>query len=86
MLYPVHDAEGVLNFSQLKERGFWVELEHGELGEQITYPGPFIKTQEGLCRLRCRAPLIGEHNDDVYRREFGLSEEDMRGLAEKGVI
>jgi crotonobetainyl-CoA:carnitine CoA-transferase CaiB-like acyl-CoA transferase len=86
MLYPVHDAEGVLNFRQLKERGFWVQLEHGELGENITYPGPFIKTQEGLCRVRCRAPLIGEHNADIYAHELGLSEEDMRRLSENGVI
>lgn len=86
MVYPVNDARGVLNDPQLRERRFWVELYHSHLAENLTYPGPFIKTSVGLCRIRSRAPLIGEHNTDVYENELGLTGERMSELEAQRVI
>jgi crotonobetainyl-CoA:carnitine CoA-transferase CaiB-like acyl-CoA transferase len=33
-----------------------------------------------------RAPLIGEHNQEIYEKELGLSKEDMAILKANGVI
>jgi crotonobetainyl-CoA:carnitine CoA-transferase CaiB-like acyl-CoA transferase len=74
MVYPVNDARGVLEDPQLKDRGFWVELYHSHLLDSLTYPGPFLKTSGDLCRIRGRAPLIGEHNQEIFQNELGLSE------------
>ena len=86
MVYPVNDAEGVLKNAHLKERGFWVKLEHSHLNDTLTYPGAFIKTQEVFCKVRCRAPLIGEHNGEIYGKGLGLSKERMAALKKACVI
>jgi crotonobetainyl-CoA:carnitine CoA-transferase CaiB-like acyl-CoA transferase len=81
-LYPLFTASDMLNFPQLSIRNFWEKVEHPELGETITYPGAFTKLEEGSCQIRRRAPLIGEHNEEVYVREMGLSKEDLVILKE----
>jgi benzylsuccinate CoA-transferase BbsE subunit len=86
MVYPVNDAEGVLKDPQLRERGFWVQIEHPNLEEVITYPGPFIRTAGDLCQVRGRAPLIGEHNEEIYIQELGLSNDDLAEMKAEKVI
>lgn len=86
MVYPVNDARGVLGDGQLKERKFWVELHHSHLADNLTYPGPFIQTSEAPCRIRGRAPLIGEHNTDIFENELGLSPERLAELQAMHVI
>jgi len=70
MLYPVSTPKDIVESIQLSVRGFWVDLEHPELGTHITYPGAFAKASETPPRLCCRAPLIGEHNQEVYGKEL----------------
>jgi crotonobetainyl-CoA:carnitine CoA-transferase CaiB-like acyl-CoA transferase len=36
--------------------------------------------------VRCGAPRLGEHNDEVYRQLLGLSDEEMSALRAEGVI
>jgi crotonobetainyl-CoA:carnitine CoA-transferase CaiB-like acyl-CoA transferase len=33
-----------------------------------------------------RVPNVGEHNKDIYQGELGLSEDEIKTLAEDGVI
>jgi len=35
---------------------------------------------------RRRAPLIGEHNSEIYSKELGLTQEKLSSLKKKGVI
>jgi crotonobetainyl-CoA:carnitine CoA-transferase CaiB-like acyl-CoA transferase len=86
MVYPVNDAKGVLNDPQLAEREFWLRIEHPHLDDFLLYPGPFIKTEKGLCEVRRRAPMIGEHNDEIYGEELGISKESMTKLKVAEVI
>jgi crotonobetainyl-CoA:carnitine CoA-transferase CaiB-like acyl-CoA transferase len=64
-LCPVNDPSDIMASPQLKYRGFWERLEHSELGTEITYPGAFIKMSQTPLKLYRRAPLIGEHNEEV---------------------
>lgn len=84
--YPVASAEDIMRDPQLKARGFWQEIHHPELGENVTYPGAFGKFSGGFCGIRRRAPLIGEHNAEIYRDELGYSAAEMVMLIESGVI
>lgn len=86
MLYPVNTMADILGDEQLAARHFWVPIEHPELGTTINYPGPFIKASETPCRLRRRAPLIGEHNEEIYIGELGFTGSELTALKEKGVI
>jgi crotonobetainyl-CoA:carnitine CoA-transferase CaiB-like acyl-CoA transferase len=37
-------------------------------------------------KIQRRAPLIGEHNEEVYEKELGLSKEQVTILKANGVI
>lgn len=86
MLLPVYTPRELLEYSQLQERGFWENVEHPELGRTITYPGAFIKCSEASCNITRRAPLIGEHNEEIYAGELGFSKGDLVMLKEAGII
>jgi benzylsuccinate CoA-transferase BbsE subunit len=47
------------------ERGFPVEVEHPELGRSFTFPGVPYRFTATPCEPVRRAPLLGEHQDDV---------------------
>jgi benzylsuccinate CoA-transferase BbsE subunit len=85
-LVPAADSEFILNDDQLISRNFWVELHHTELNDTILYPGPFVALNETPLDLGRRAPTIGEHNEEVYGEELGLSGEILATLKASGVI
>jgi len=85
-LAPVADSEFILNDPQLLSRNFWVELEHREIDEKLIYPGPFATMSETPLDLRRRAPQIGEHNEEIYIEELGLTSEEVRSLRESGIV
>lgn len=68
---------------QLRDRGFFRELDHPVAGRQ-TYPGgPFQMSETGW--VDGRAPLLGEHNEAVFG-ELGLATPDLVALRANGVI
>jgi benzylsuccinate CoA-transferase BbsE subunit len=85
-LYPLADNKDILDNIQLKSRDYWVELEHPELGEKIKYPGAFAKTTGITPRVYRRAPLIGEHNQEVYEKELGIPKDKLIVLKQAKVI
>jgi crotonobetainyl-CoA:carnitine CoA-transferase CaiB-like acyl-CoA transferase len=86
MLYPVCNAKDIRENEQLKARNYWVNIEHSELGTTITYPGAFAKLSETPLTFKKRAPLIGEHNPEIYEQELGLSKSELAVLHQSGVI
>jgi crotonobetainyl-CoA:carnitine CoA-transferase CaiB-like acyl-CoA transferase len=85
-LYPVATAADILTNPQLASRDYWVELEHEEPGKTITYPGSFAKATEAAPAPRRRAPLVGEHNIEIFERELGMSRAQHIMLKQAGVI
>jgi benzylsuccinate CoA-transferase BbsE subunit len=59
----VRPPEALLRDSQLAARGFFVPIEHPELGETLPYPGPPVRLA-GWTVPR-RPPLVGEHTAAV---------------------
>jgi len=86
MMNKVCDSADTFTSAQLKARDFWVNLKHDELGETITYPGVFGKFSLTPLQIERRAPLIGEHNHDIYVKELGLSESEFSELKTQGII
>ena len=61
----------------LEDREFFVSVEHPELGREFTYPGPAAIYNASPWRISRRAPLIGEHNDEILGGELGFSKSDL---------
>ena len=76
----VRAPEALVGDPQLAARGFFVPIEHPDLGRTVPYPGPpFRLTDESRVR---RPPRVGEHNAEVYA-ETGL---DLAALAAEGLV
>jgi len=86
MLAPCNNIEDITKNVQLEARDFWEQVEHPELGETITYPGAPVKMAQTPWRIGCRAPLIGEHNQEIYVDELRLTMEEVGILQANGVI
>jgi len=85
-VYPLNSTAEIASNPQLAARDYWVKLEHPELGVSITYPGPWAKTTEAPPRITRRAPLIGEHNEEIYISEMGYSQHKLSELKRDGII
>jgi crotonobetainyl-CoA:carnitine CoA-transferase CaiB-like acyl-CoA transferase len=82
----VQSPEQVAESPHLAERGYFVELDHPEVG-RLNYPGPgfFIDGVNPVETARA-APRLGEHNTEVYSGELGLSTEELGLLRAARVI
>jgi benzylsuccinate CoA-transferase BbsE subunit len=83
---PVSNSRDICNDHHLKAREFWEPVRHPELDETLSYCGPFTKFSEAPMKIFRRAPLIGEHNEEVYIDELGISREDLVLFKQAGVI
>lgn len=83
--YPVATSQDTMEDEQLKSRDLWKEVEHEDLGVNITYPRFFTKFSTLACDLWRRAPLIGEHNEEIFA-ELGYTREDLLNLKRANVI
>ena len=84
--YPVASVKEIFEDPQHEARRFWQRIEHPELKASMDYPGGFAKFSEGACQIWRRAPLIGEHNEEIYGQEFGMSSAEIAELKKQGVI
>jgi CoA:oxalate CoA-transferase len=81
---PVRNAAEVRAWEQAQSRGFFAEIAHEEVGKQV-YPTAayrFSKTPWS----GSAAPLLGQHNEEVYCERLGYSRRDLARLSASGVI
>jgi crotonobetainyl-CoA:carnitine CoA-transferase CaiB-like acyl-CoA transferase len=82
----VRAPEELLDDPHLHDRGFWKEVEHPELARSFVYPGEAAIYNGSPWRISRRAPLIGEHNTEIFCDELGLSRGELCVLAESNVV
>lgn len=82
---PVMDSDEVLADPHMIERGFVTQVEHQETGSRPMGTVSWAIDGERPSNFR-PAPLLGEHNQYVFCNLLGLSEEEVNGLVESGVI
>ncbi|MFQ5873166.1 MAG: CaiB/BaiF CoA transferase family protein [Dehalococcoidia bacterium] len=81
---PLYTTEDLLSDPHFSARDFWTEVEHPFTGA-IRYPGAPFRMSETPRQARRPAPLLGEHNEEVYGH-IGYSRDDLVRLRERGVI
>ncbi|MBI4312228.1 MAG: CoA transferase [Chloroflexi bacterium] len=85
MFGPVETPADVVHSPQMAARGFFTTAEHPTTGP-VQFPGrPFVMS-ETPWQLRRRAPLLGEHNAEVYGGMLGRSAEELVLLREQRAI
>ncbi len=76
--------EDMLRSEQLLERRFFEEVSHPIVGS-AKYPGVPFRMGEGRHVME-RAPLLGEHNSDIYTGRLGIDSGRLEWLRLNGVI
>jgi len=82
---PILSIADFYNSPQTKAREYFVEVDHPVAGK-ADYPGPPYKWTETPATVRRPAPCLGEHNEEVYCQELGLSTDDLASLTGGGIV
>jgi len=80
----VHTIGDLLDSQHLRARDYFQQIDHPIAGEQ-TYPGPPFRMSAVDWRPE-RAPLLGEHDEELYCDEMGLSQQELARLRAAGVV
>jgi len=81
----INTIDAVVDHPQVRARGSIAESRHPIAGA-TRMVGPPIRLSETAGTIRTPAPLLGEHTDDVLRRQLGLGDEEIQHLRRLGVI
>ncbi len=82
---PVNSAPAVMGDPQIQSREYFVAIERAVVGTHL-YPGPVARMGETPLRADSPAPLLGEHNRQVFREMLAMSDEEIAELERLGVI
>lgn len=80
----VRSTADLFRSAHLRERGFFVEIDHPEAG-RLTYPSAPHRFSATPWRAG-RAPRLGEHNAEVYGGLLGYPKDDVVRLRQSGAI
>jgi crotonobetainyl-CoA:carnitine CoA-transferase CaiB-like acyl-CoA transferase len=83
-LTMVPNPQQLFEMPQHLERDYFSEIEHPAAG-MLTYPGAPFRLSETPWNGG-RAPLLGEHNEQIYCEHLGYGKEYVEGLKKEGVI
>ncbi|MFH0960131.1 MAG: CoA transferase [Pseudomonadota bacterium] len=86
MLCPVNTVKDIFNDPQLKSRKFWQEIKYSKCDAPLHFPGPFFRASEMSPAPIEKIPNLGEHNQEVFEGELGLSREEILRLEDANVI
>lgn len=81
----VSTPEDIANNPQLQHRKWLTPIEHPELQDTLSYPGPPYRLSETPWAIRRRPPLLGEHNSEIYS-DLGVRGDELERLHAAGVI
>jgi crotonobetainyl-CoA:carnitine CoA-transferase CaiB-like acyl-CoA transferase len=81
----VNTPEDFSRDPHVKAREFITEVEHPVIGRH-SYLGSAYRLSKTPCRVSRPAPLLGQHNQEIYGSELGFSDEELARLKTEGII
>jgi crotonobetainyl-CoA:carnitine CoA-transferase CaiB-like acyl-CoA transferase len=85
LLFPVATFGDILANPQLEARKFFQTVERPGTDGPLTTLGPFVRASATPLESN-PAPRLGQHNEEIYVKELGLTRPDFERLHQAGVI
>jgi benzylsuccinate CoA-transferase BbsF subunit len=85
LVAPVNPAAAVIADPQIQSREYFVAIDRAVVGTHL-YPGAVARLPDTPLRADAPAPLLGEHNRQVFGEILGMSDDDIVELERTGVI
>jgi crotonobetainyl-CoA:carnitine CoA-transferase CaiB-like acyl-CoA transferase len=82
---PVNSAPAVMGDEQLQSRDYFVAIDREVVGTHL-YPGAVPNLPDTPLRDDVPAPLLGEHNRDVFKEVLSMSDLEIAELENAGII
>lgn len=82
----VSTPEDLAKNPQLAARHWYQDVPHDHLDASVRYAGPPYRLSETPWAVRIRPPLPGEHNAEVYTKEFDIADSERARLHKSGVL
>ena len=78
LVAPVNSAPAVMADPQIQSRDYFVAIDRAVVGTHL-YPGAVARLPDTPLRADAPAPLLGEHNRQVFAELLGMSNDRDRG-------
>ena len=82
---PINNMKEVFEDPQVKHRELRVDIPHPSGGVAPVVASP-MRLSATPVEYRIAPPLLGQHNDDIYRRLLGKSEAELARLKSAGIV
>jgi crotonobetainyl-CoA:carnitine CoA-transferase CaiB-like acyl-CoA transferase len=81
----VQSARDLAQDPHLKQRGFFIELSHPQLGKTVSDAVP-VRLSDTPPRYTRAAPVLGQDNGYVYGKLLGLSQDELAELKKQAIV
>jgi len=82
---PINSLDDVVNSDLLAARDFFATTDHPQAGH-LKMPGAPFKLSDTPWQLNHPAPLLGEHNHQIYSDTLGYTKQELVKMRQEGVI
>jgi formyl-CoA transferase len=81
---PILSMKEIAEEPSLRTTGTVVEVDHPGRGKYLTVGNP-VKMSDSPCEVK-RSPLLGEHTDEVLKKELGYSDKEIAEIKLSGAV
>jgi formyl-CoA transferase len=81
---PILSMKEIAEEPSLRQTGTVVEVDHPTRGKYLTVGNP-VKMSDSITEVK-RSPLLGEHTEEILRKELGYSDEEVTEIKGSGAI
>ena len=81
---PILSMKEIAEEQSLRDTGTVVEVDHPTRGKYLTVGNP-VKMSNSATEVT-RSPLLGEHTDEVLKKELGYSAEEIEAIKASGAV
>jgi formyl-CoA transferase len=81
---PILSMKEIAEEKSLRDTGTVVEVDHPTRGKYLTVGNP-VKMSDSITEVQ-RAPLLGEHTEEILRKELGYTDKEIAEIKASGAI